>query len=157
MVSILKTDKIQGSHGTEVEVSSGHELHTDTLKGTATAGSITVQGEGTATTNLQQGLLKAWYGFDLYSSQNSFEGSFNVSSGTDDGTGDVTGTYTNNMSSQDYVASTSGPDNSLTNTQADNSDGNVSRLTTAYRSRQESYSGAAFDGIHYIHVAGDLA
>tara|TARA_B100000519_G_C14085702_1_gene363816 strand:- start:104 stop:553 length:450 start_codon:yes stop_codon:yes gene_type:complete len=149
-MTTIFVNKIKNNQG-------GNPVQINELRGIDTAGSVNVRGEGSATTNLQQGLLKVWYGFDLYSSQNSFEGSFNVSSGTDDGTGDVTGTYTNNMSSQDYVASTSGPDNSLTNTQADNSDGNVSRLTTAYRSRQESYSGAAFDGIHYIHVAGDLA
>ena len=128
-----------------------------TLFASDTSGQLTVQGEGTATTKLQQGLLKAWYGYDLYSSQNSFEGSFNASSGTDNGTGDVTSAYTNNMSSQDYVASASGPDNALTNTQADNSDGKNSRTTTGYKSRQRSYNGSSFDGIHYIHVAGDLA
>ena len=146
MTGQINVDKIAARSGNTITIDTGDALDVTLVKG-----------EGSATTNLKQGVLKAWYGYDLYSSQNSFEGSFNVSSGTDDGTGDVTGTYTNNMSSQDYVASTSGPDNSLTNTQADNSDGNVSRLTTAYRSRQESYSGAAFDGIHYIHVAGDLA
>ena len=149
-MTTIFVNKIKNNQG-------GNSVQINQLRGIDTAGSVTVQGEGTATTNMQQGLLKAWYGYDLYSSQNSFEGSFNVSSGTDDGTGDVTSTYTNNMSSQDYVASASGPDNALTNTQGDNSDGNVSRTTAGYKSRQRSYNGSSFDGIHYIHIAGDLA
>ena len=149
-MTTIFVNKIKNNQG-------GNPVQINELRGIDTAGSVTVQGEGTNTTNLQQGLLKAWYGYDLYSSQNSFEGSFNVSTATDDGTGDVTSTYTNNMSSQDYVASASGPDNGLTNTQGDNSDGNTSRLTTGYKSRQRSYNGSSFDGIHYIHIAGDLA
>ena len=36
------------------------QLNVDTIKGQTTAGSVTIQGEGTATTNLQQGLAKVW-------------------------------------------------------------------------------------------------
>ena len=40
------------------------ELRVDNLKGSTTGGSINVLGEGTsATTNLQQGLLKAFWVF----------------------------------------------------------------------------------------------
>ena len=36
------------------------QLNVDTIKGKTTEGSISIQGEGSATTNLQQGLAKAW-------------------------------------------------------------------------------------------------
>ena len=133
-------------------------LVTNTFTGKTSAGSIVVTGEGgSTTTNLQQGLCKAWYGYDLYDSQNSFEGSFNIASGTDDGTGLVTATFTNAMSSQDYTPAGAAAKNGLMGTQATNSEGKASRTTSAFKSCQVSYSGAAFDGIHYIHIAGDLA
>lgn len=115
------------------------------------------KGEGTASTNLKQGLLKAWYSYDLYDSQNSLEGSFNIASGTDDGTGLVTATFTNAMSNQDYTPAGAAAKNGLMGTQATNSEGKASRTTSAFKSCQVSYSGSAFDGIHYIHIAGDLA
>ena len=115
------------------------------------------KGEGTASTNLKQGLLKAWYSYDLYDNQNSLEGSFNIASGTDDGTGLVTATFTNAMSNQDYTPAGAAAKNGLMNTQATNSEGKASRTTSAFKSCQVSYSGSAFDGIHYIHIAGDLA
>ena len=115
------------------------------------------KGEGTASTNLKQGLLKAWYSYDLYDSQNSLEGSFNIASGTDDGTGLVTATFTNAMSNQDYTPAGAAAKNGLMGTQATNSEGKASRTTTAFKSCQVSYNGSAFDGIHYIHIAGDLA
>ena len=53
MTGTLSVQKIQGlassATPTTVEVSSGHALHVNTLKGTTTAGSITVQGEGSNT------------------------------------------------------------------------------------------------------------
>ena len=115
------------------------------------------KGEGTASTNLKQGLLKAWYSYDLYDSQNSLEGRFNIASGTDDGTGLVTATFTNAMSNQDYTPAGAAAKNGLMGTQATNSEGKASRTTSAFKSCQVSYSGSAFDGIHYIHIAGDLA
>jgi hypothetical protein len=62
-------------------------LKVDTLTGVTTAGSISVTGEGgSTTTNLQQGLAKAWV--DIPSGQASINDSLNVSSLDDDGTGD---------------------------------------------------------------------
>ena len=39
------------------------QLNVDTIKGKSTAGSITIQGEGSKTTNLQQGISKKWLYF----------------------------------------------------------------------------------------------
>ena len=73
----------------------------NTLTGTSTAGSIAVTGEGNSTTtNLQQGLCKAWYemGSDFL-----LDDSLNIASMTDDGTGIFTYTYTNNMANSNYA------------------------------------------------------
>ena len=78
------------------------EIKTDKLTGVGTAGSIVVTGEGNSTTtNLQQGLLKAWVRIDGDASGASIDDSFNCASITDNGTGDYSVTRTNNMSSVD--------------------------------------------------------
>jgi len=75
------------------------ELRVDNLKGSTTGGSINVLGEGTsATTNLQQGLCKAWLSFN----QNTADDSFNMSSVTDSSTGNYITVLSNNMSNVNY-------------------------------------------------------
>tara|TARA_Y100001972_G_scaffold440_1_gene529 strand:+ start:157 stop:561 length:405 start_codon:yes stop_codon:yes gene_type:complete len=77
-------------------------LKVDTITGVATAGSIAVTGEGNSTTtNLQQGLAKAWVNYTTSSSTSDLD-SVNVSSLTDNGTGDTTITYTNAMNTNNY-------------------------------------------------------
>lgn len=76
----------------------------NTLTGTSTAGSIAVTGEGNSTTtNLQQGLAKAWCNFAGSAGSVSFSDSFNKSSITDDGSGQFTTAFTNNMSNATYT------------------------------------------------------
>ena len=76
-------------------------LKVDTITGVTTAGSIAVTGEGNSTTtNLQQGLAKAW----ASSNQASIIDSFNVASTTDNQQADTTYTYTNAMSNAGYAA-----------------------------------------------------
>ena len=59
----------------------------NTLTGTSTAGSIAVTGEGNSTTtNLQQGLAKAWNFFDGSAGSIAYADSFNSSTLTDIGT-----------------------------------------------------------------------
>ena len=80
------------------------ELRVDNLKGSTTGGSINVLGEGTsATTNLQQGLAKAWVNFDCTASGAAARDSFNVSGMTDHGTGDHEVNYSNSMNNDDYA------------------------------------------------------
>ncbi len=62
-------------------------LKVDSITGVTTAGSISVTGEGNSTTtNLQQGLAKAW---SQVKQTDTFavNDSFNISSGVDQGTG----------------------------------------------------------------------
>ena len=79
------------------------ELKVDKFTGVTTAGSILVTGEGNSTTtNLQQGLAKAWVTFNG-SSNLAVNDSFNLTGVTDNGTGDYTTTFANDFSSVNYV------------------------------------------------------
>jgi len=64
----------------------------------ASANSLTIRGEGSAQTSIQQGLLKAWCNYD----QASVNDSFNVGSVTDNGTGDYAIVFTNNMANINF-------------------------------------------------------
>ncbi len=78
------------------------QLKVDTLTGVTTAGSIVVTGEGNSTTtNLQQGLTKAWINFNGTGTIATAD-SFNRSGLTDNGTGDYTLSFTNNMANTTY-------------------------------------------------------
>ena len=84
------------------------ELRVDNLKGSTTGGSINVLGEGTSTTtNLQQGLAKAWC---QYNASTALQDSFNITSLTDTGTGGTTVTIANDMANDDYSATGNGAD-----------------------------------------------
>ena len=108
MVSTLKLTKIQipnsGSDVISLDASTGNITLNKNLGGT----SITVQGENTATTNLQQGLAKAFLSYKG-TSTNSIYNSNNITSVTDHGTGDQSPNYTNNFNSgTDYACSAFG-------------------------------------------------
>ena len=73
----------------------------NTLTGKTSAGSIVVTGEGgSTTTNMQQGLIKAWINHDA---SVSVDDSFNRSGNTDVDTGRFRTTYTNPMGNALYV------------------------------------------------------
>ena len=77
-------------------------LKVDTITGVATAGSIAITGEGNSTTtNLQQGLAKAWVLWNQASPQ--VYDSLNISSMTDSSTGFFDMNVTNAMGSTNYV------------------------------------------------------
>ena len=79
------------------------ELKVDKFTGVTTAGSILVTGEGgSTTTNLQNGLTKAWFSYDADDSSNPIDDSFNLDSITDNGTGDATHAWTNPASAATY-------------------------------------------------------
>ena len=78
------------------------ELKVNTLTGVSTAGSIAVTGEGNSTTtNLQQGLAKAW----VNSNQATVDDSFNNASVTDSNVGRLVANLTNAMSNTGYAVS----------------------------------------------------
>ena len=80
------------------------EIKTNKLTGVSTAGSILVTGEGNSTTtNLQQGLAKAWVSMDAGETIND---SLNTASLTDNATGDHTANWTNALSLANYAVAT---------------------------------------------------
>tara|TARA_Y100001937_G_scaffold117837_1_gene171523 strand:- start:15 stop:491 length:477 start_codon:yes stop_codon:yes gene_type:complete len=105
-MSRVVVNEIEAKVGNDITFNDTVKISTaqiDTVRGQTTAGSITVQGEGTNTTNLQQGLAK---GFLAYKgkSTNAVYDSNNVSTVTDNGTGDHTANFTNNYNgANDYA------------------------------------------------------
>ena len=91
------------------------ELRVDNLKGSTTGGSINVLGEGTSvTTNLQQGLAKAWSGIDADSSVSQYD-SFNIASITDTGAGLQSHNLTNSFTDTTFCCTASCNGNSVEN------------------------------------------
>ena len=98
MPSQIKVDEIKN-------VAGQYKIKTDTFEGQTTAnnmtinaGNITVKSEGTATTNLQQGLAKCFSSLAHEGGTPTAKETLNVSTYTDNNTGAVTVNYTNNMS-----------------------------------------------------------
>ena len=136
-------------------------LKTNTLTGTSTAGSIAVTGEGNSTTtNLQQGLVKAW--INLGTGSATTRDSFNHSSVTDNGTGDFSPVMTNAMGNINYAqaAAMSRQTNCDTDSiNTNNSTGNdVAPTTTTYRFGALQFGTGGVD-VTYVNfqIAGDLA
>ena len=100
MVSTLKLTKIQipnsDSDVISLDASTGNVTLNKTLGGT----SITVQGENTNTTNLQQGLCKHW--INCSSNWGTVNDSFNNASVTDLATGKGKFNFTTNMTGASY-------------------------------------------------------
>ena len=131
-------------------------LKTNTLTGTTSAGSIVVTGEGgSTTTNLQQGLAKAWFDVTGLSTA-TINDSLNTSGITDNGTGDYTIAYANDMGSANHstvaeVNLTTSGDAQNTRIQTIASD-SVRTLTT------NTANAAAADARRLFQVShGDLA
>ena len=76
------------------------QLNVDTIKGKTTEGSISIQGEGSATTNLQQGLAKYFVHYNQVTP--AVVKSLNSSSVTDTATGRFTINYTSAFNDANY-------------------------------------------------------
>ena len=160
MAGTLSVQKIQGlassATPTVVEVSNGHALHANTLKGTTTAGSINVQGEGTNTTNLQQGLIKHWGNINGTGTV-AIRDSFNVSSLTDRSTGLYNFTFATNFASVNISAH-------VTVNETTGTEGHLNRYPACDAvSHDTVHFGATFSSSNYdVHelytsAQGDLA
>lgn len=78
------------------------ELKVDKITGVATAGSISVTGEGNSTTtNLQQGLTKSWANINTSSTPSVID-SLNVSGLVDDAQGQINVAFTSVMGNANY-------------------------------------------------------
>jgi len=95
--------KIKIANAVKAEVDSSGHVKLDTVKGYTSAASISVVGEGgSTTTNLQQGLCKAWTQFNGTGTIGT-QDTFNRSGLTDNGTGNYILAFTNNMGNDDYA------------------------------------------------------
>ena len=92
-------------------------LNVDALVGNTSANAITVRGEGSATTSLQQGLAKCWLRMDG-SGTIAINDSFNITSITDQAVGNFRVAIANDMGSANYSATTGGGGGSDNNTLA---------------------------------------
>ena len=119
-------------------------------------GTVASEG-GAATTDLQQGLAKAWARLN----PNTLQDSLNTASILDNGTGDFEYNFTNNMNNANYSLFGSG--NSLTGNQGvciTNSNANNENSASLCRFIYTAGDGpdtADDPGYAYYQVAGDLA
>jgi len=128
-------------------------LKVDTITGVTTAGSISVTGEGNSTTtNLQQGLAKAWIKYNGTGTI-AITDSFNVASITDETTGTTTVTFTGAMGNANYSIKGQNSDGSLHLQVID-----TNQATSAYRQRTLDGGGNLVDdNAVYGDTHGDLA
>ena len=101
-MSRVVVNEIQAKVGNDISFNDAAKI--DTLKGKTTAGSISIQGEGSNTTNLQQGLAKQWIHFNG-SGTIAILDSFNTTTIVDNGSGDYQVTIANDMANNDYSVS----------------------------------------------------
>ncbi|ANS05878.1 hypothetical protein [uncultured Mediterranean phage] len=67
----------------------------------ASANSMTIRGEGSNQTSIQQGLAKCWVNANMSGTAGIYD-SFNTASIVDNGTGNMTATIANDMANNDY-------------------------------------------------------
>ena len=123
-------------------------LKVNTLSGVTTAGSIVVTGEGNSTTtNLQQGLAKAW----TFCTDNVITDSLNTSSSSDEATGSYIVTLSNNTATANVAGNISCNENTnLIGHRSSNS-------TSTYQIRLKDTSGNGGDANSGATLHGDLA
>ena len=134
------------------------QLNVDTIKGKTAETSITIQGEGSATTNLQQGVAKVWINFNGTGTPAARD-SFNVGSITDNGTGSYDIVFTNAMGNANYTSQCS-LNNGTTDVSAAHDYGwaIVDRTTADFRWDTENASNSQVDlALLDALVLGDLA
>jgi len=100
MTGQINVNKIAARTGTTITIDTGDALDVTLVKG-----------EGSATTNLKQGLAKAWANFDEQD-PNQIRDDLNVTNLTDNGTGYFTINLTNSMNNNDYSRIGSAGENS---------------------------------------------
>ena len=153
MSNLLVQNIKHTNNTTAIVVNSSGHVATDTIKGNTSASSISVVGEGgTNTTNLQQGLVKAFVSFDesaqsIFSSQDSF----NIGSATDSGTGNYAITFTTNMATIRYTAP------GCCYTAIGRVVGTAAEATTGTSIRVADSGGSASDNDCYIAIIGTLS
>ena len=120
----------------------------------ASANSMTIRGEGSAQTSIQQGLIKGWIRFDGTGTI-AIDDSFNYASITDNGSGDYTTTLSTAMGNVNYSPTAGAGDRNYgAKIDLEHSDTNT---TTAMRLRITSLEATGDTDLVSIHIAGDLS
>ena len=148
-MSTIVTDTITGkSTATTITIGSTPVV-------SASANSMTIRGEGSNQTSIQQGLIKGWIRFDGTGTI-AIDDSFNYASITDNGTGDYTATLSTAMGNVNYApVAGAGDVNYGAKIDLEHSDTNT---TTAMRLRTAgTVSGTGDTDLVAIHIAGDLS
>ena len=139
--------------GTNIEVTNLKYDSDTTSMIISNTGQVTVQGEGTNTTNLQQGLAKHWCQF--VQSSATVTDSLNQASMTDHGAADTSWDFTTAMGNDDYSAQTTCNSGSWYVTSAYN-DG--TKTTTKDRCYTMKLNQSAADSSTvFVTTHGDLA
>ena len=141
--------------GTNIEVTNLKYDSDTTSMIISNTGQVTIQGEGTATTNLQQGLIKSWARVAGSASGAPATTSLNVSGTTDSGNGNYEVAYTANFSNGEYCITIGDSHN------ANVSSATHSRCNTSSSSGlglESYYNGALEDPSNLFYQnSGDLA
>ena len=106
----------------------------------ASANSLTIRGEGSAQTSIQQGLAKCWINFNGTGTIAARD-SFNVTSITDDATGNYRVTIANDMASVGY---------SISGTSMHEEDGTADARSTLLTNRSGPIRTAAVFTVHSV-------
>jgi len=147
-MSTIFADKFKNTSG-------GNNVKVNQLSGIDTAGSILVTGEGNSTTtNLQQGLAKAWANTSGVGTP-AIADSFNMASVTDLGTGAEKFTFTNAMSNINFSTQALTDHNTQGVTVQQVPD--YANTTTTSSISTVNVSGTATDTDKSILIHGDLA
>ena len=153
-MSRVVVNEIQAKVGNDISFNDAAKI--DTLKGKTTAGSISVQGEGSATTNMQQGLLKAWAQYDQ--DNDTLNGTFNVGGTTDVAASEYVLSFTSPMADDNYVASAMANRLYFVAFRDDESEKTSDISTTSCKFKVNRYdAGAADQRYTGTLFAGDLA
>ena len=139
-------------------------LKINTLTGVSTAGSIAVTGEGNSTTtNMQNGLAKAWVNFNhtTIDSGTDLDGvrkSFNIASVVDVDTGRANTNFTNPMADAGHISTGSAGDATQGNARNIFIDDGVANTASTIASNVENNSSSPVDA-EYVGIVthGDLA
>ena len=100
-MSTIVTDTLQGkTSATSITLPTTTNIGSTPLV-SASANSMTIRGEGSAVTNIQQGLAKVWNNIKQTGTQ-SIQDSFNVSGITDTAVGFTTTSFSNPMNNTGY-------------------------------------------------------
>jgi len=170
-MSTIKVDTLQTRSGNTAAVTGSGFVATDQIRGNtsaasitlgdgsntlgalSTAGGVTITGEGgTVTTNLQQGLVKAYTCVDASEgAEFSSNDSFNIGSITDTATGKFTLVYTSNMATVRYNS----PGGCYT--QTGHSVGAIAEATSGTRMCITTNDGTLVDIDAYMAIIGKMA